>query len=283
MSLLCDLHTHSTYSDGTFSPAQLICQAERIGLRAVVLCDHNTVDGLPEFLEAARASSVEGIPGVEFSTDYQGRELHIVGMFIEREHFDAVRELLKQALQRKEQSNIDLVNALGRAGIRMDYNKVKESTPGGLVNRAVMAAEMVRLGYCETVQQAFSLWLSEKRGYYIPAAGPDAFEVIRFIRSIGAVAVLAHPFLNLDEERLRVFLAQAKEHGLDGMEVSYPLFSGEQTRLAGEIAREFGLLTSGGSDFHGENKPHIALGDCAVEESCMIKLAQRRGEARPDT
>ncbi len=280
MTPLCDLHTHSTYSDGTFSPTELIREAEKAGLEAIVLSDHNTVDGLPEFLEQGRMTWVNCVPGVEFSTDYHGRELHILGLFVQPDKFEAVRQFLKQMLQRKEQSNIDLVNALKCAGIDLDYDKVKAGTPSGQVNRAVLAGEMVRLGYCQSVKEAFSLWLSPKRGYYVPPVRPDAFEVIRLIRSIGAVAVLAHPFLNLDEESLRIFLEQAKECGLDGMETSYPLFSEEQTCLAQQIAREFGLLTSGGSDFHGANKPHIAMGDCAVPELWLNKLAQRREEVR---
>lgn len=280
MTPLCDLHTHSTYSDGTLSPTELIREAEKAGLEAIVLSDHNTVDGLPEFLEQGRMTWVNCVPGVEFSTDYQGRELHILGLFVQPDQFKTVRCFLEQMLQRKEQSNIDLVNALKSAGIDLDYDKVKAGTPNGQVNRAVLAGEMVRLGYCQSVKEAFSLWLSPKRGYYVPPARPDVFEVIRLIRSIGAVAVLAHPFLNLDEENLRIFLERAKEYGLDGMETSYPLFSEEQTCLAQQIAREFGLLTSGGSDFHGTNKPDIAMGDCAVPELWLNKLAQRREEVR---
>ena len=150
--------------------------------------------------------------------------------------------------------------ALHGADIRLDYDAIKAKTPDGYVNRAVIAAEMLRLGYVDSVQQAFSRWLSPKHGYFVPPQRLDAFEAIRFIKSIGAVAVLAHPFLNLDEAGLREFLTEAKQAGLDGMEVRYPLFDREQTELAGAIAREFGLLPSGGSDFHGANKPHISLG-----------------------
>ena len=257
---MIDLHTHSTYSDGTLTPEQLLREAENAGVRAVALTDHNTIAGLPDFLRAAKDSPVAAIPGTEFSTEYCGTELHILGLFIESRHYAAVTALLNDMLERKERSGRELVEALKKADIFLDYDAIRRGTPDGYVNRALIAAEMVRLGYADSVQQAFSRWLSPKHGYYVPPKRLDAYETIRFIKSIGACAVLAHPFLNLDEQGLRSFLPAAVEAGLDAMEVRYPLFDREQTALAERIADEFGLLPSGGSDFHGQNKPHIRLG-----------------------
>lgn len=261
MERLCDLHTHSSYSDGTLSPTQLIEAAEREGLAAVALTDHNTVSGLPDFLKAARNSGVEGIPGAEFSTEYQGTELHILGLFIRPEHYEPITAMMDDALRRKERSNRELVEALNRAGYVLDYDTIKSRTPGGFVNRAHIAAELTRLGYTADRKEAFSKLLSPKCGFYRPPQRIDAFEMIRTLKSMGAVVVLAHPFLSLKEEgALRAFLGPAAEAGLDGMEVRYPLFYAEQTRAAEKLAAEFGLLPSGGSDFHGENKPDIRLG-----------------------
>ena len=281
MEKLCDLHTHSLYSDGTCTPGQLIEKAREAGLSAVVLSDHNTVAGLPSFLEAARDSGVEAVPGVEFSTEYLGKELHILGLFIQPEAYPQVNALLQQFLQRKDQSNRELVERLAQAGIVLDYDKIKAQAAGS-INRAVIGAEMVELGYCESVKKAFSDWLSPKKGYYIPPLRPDAFETIRFIKSIGAVAVLAHPFLNLDASELEIFLQQAVPAGLDGMEVSYSLFSQEQTENACRIADRFGLLYSGGSDFHGNNKPDIFMGvgkgNLQIPLLRLEKLRERRGK-----
>ena len=254
-----DLHLHTTASDGTDTPEQLIELAAQAGLSAVALCDHNTVAGLPEFLEAARNASVEAVPGVEFSTQHADTELHILGLFIQSEKYAQVTQMLNAFLQDKEQSNRDLIKRLNAAGFILDYEKIKAQS-GGYVNRAVIAAEMTRMGYTVSVKDAFKRFLSESKGFYIPPKRLDAFEAIRFIKSIGAVAVLAHPFLNLDEKGLREFLPEAVAAGLDGMEIYYPKFSREETALAESIAKEFDLLPSGGSDFHGENKPDIALG-----------------------
>ena len=274
MEKLCDLHTHSTYSDGTLTPAQLSALAEEKGLSAVVLSDHNTVAGLPEFLAAAEASSVEAVPAVEFSTEYCGMELHILGLFVQNIHYEAINNLLQQFLDRKEQSNIDLVSRLQKAGLDIDYEKIK-SKAAGSINRARIAAEMVEKGYCESVKQAFSDWLSPKRGYYIPPVRPDAYETIRFIKSLGAVAVLAHPFLSMKEESLLAFLPEAVAAGLDGMEVYYSTYDAETTARAREIAAQYALLESGGSDFHGLNKPDIDMGSGKGNLSISLDLLEK--------
>lgn len=274
----CDLHTHSCYSDGTCTPVELIRLAEEAGLSAVVLCDHNTVRGLPAFLEAAERSHVEAVPGIEFSTEYRGKELHILGLFVEPEHYPQINELLEEALKRKEQSNIDLVRRLKEQGLPVDYWDIKAETPGGSVNRAVVGAYLVRHGFCKTMTEAFGKWLNLDCGYYVPPKRPEACDVVRFIKAIGAVAVLAHPFLNLDEDGLRTFLTEAE--GLDGMEVYYPRFSEAQTVLAERIAEEFGLAKSGGSDFHGANKPDICMGvgtgNHRVNLTCLEELRKRK-------
>jgi len=256
----CDLHTHSVYSDGTFTPAELIAGATEAGLAAIALTDHNTVAGLPSFLAAAEGSGVEAVPGVEFSTDYGDIELHILALFVKPEHYEPITELMDDMLRRKEESNIALVEALNRAGYALDYERIKAKTPNGQINRAHIAAELTALGYTESIQTAFKQLLSPKRGYYQPPKRISSYDAIRFIKELGCVAVLAHPFLNLDEAGLRAFLPEAVEAGLDGMETAYSKYSAETAALAERIAAEFGLKNSGGSDFHGENKPDIAMG-----------------------
>lgn len=261
MAVFCDLHTHSTFSDGTDTPTGLIALAQQQKLGAIALTDHNTVAGLPEFLAAAEGKTVRAIAGTEFSTDYNGIELHILGLFLKPEHFPTITALLEDYRLRKEQSNLDLVEKLKKAGYAVDYAAIKASTPKGQVNRALIAAELTRLGYTESIQAAFKQLLSPKCGYYTPPERLSPFETIRFIKSLGAVAVLAHPFLNLTEAQLREFLKEAVPCGLDAMETLYSTYDEQTTRLAVQIAEEFRILQSGGSDYHGGNKPHIRLGE----------------------
>ena len=280
MAVYCDLHTHSTFSDGTNTPAELIALAEEKGLGAIALTDHNTVAGLPEFMAAGKGKNVRAIAGTEFSTDYNGTELHILGLFLQPEHYEPITALMEDYCLRKEQSNRCLVDKLNAAGYAIDYDRIKDSTPEGQVNRALIAAELTRLGYTESIQAAFKQLLSPKCGYYIPPERFSPFETIRFIKSLGAVAVLAHPFLNLGEQILREFLKEAVPCGLDGMETLYSTYDEETTVTAKKVAEDFGILQSGGSDYHGGNKPHIQLGvgqgGLAVPYGLMTALEERR-------
>ena len=260
MKKFCDLHNHSTFSDGTDTPTALVALAEEKGLGAIALTDHNTVAGLPEFLAAGEGKQVKTIAGTEFSTDYNGIELHILGLFLKPEHFAPITDMLEEFRLRKDKSNVDLVEKLNAAGYAIDYEAIKASTPKGQVNRALIAAELTRQGYTESIQDAFKKLLSPKCGYYVPPLRFSPFEIIRYIKSLGAVAVLAHPFLNLDEAQLREFLKEAVPCGLDGMETLYSTYDAETTATAKRVAEEFGLLHSGGSDYHGDNKPHIQMG-----------------------
>lgn len=261
MAQYCDLHTHSNYSDGTFSPAQIVAEAAGLGLSAVALTDHNTVAGLPEFLSAARDYPIQVIAGVEISTVYRETELHIVGLFLNPDTFGQITTLLEEFNRKKEESNLALIQNLNRAGYTLNYEEICCNHPRGTINRAVIAAAMLEKGYIASINEAFKGLLSKKGGYYVPPERLSSLDAIRFLRSVGAVPVLAHPFLNLKtEEALRSFLQEAVPPGLSAMETMYSTFSPETTQVARRIAREFGLSESGGSDFHGSAKPHIALG-----------------------
>lgn len=280
MSRYCDLHTHSHYSDGTFSPAEILGEAARLGLSAVALTDHNTVAGLPEFLAAAAGSGVEAIPGVEISTAYGEKELHIVGLFLPPDQFGTVSEYLDSFNRRKEESNRVLIENLNRAGYDLDYDAICRSHPRGTVNRAVIAASLLEKGYVGSVNEAFQGLLSKKSGYYVPPERLSAFQAIAFLRNLKAIPVLAHPFLNLQTEAaLRTFLTEAVPYGLAAMETMYAAYSPETEAAARRIARTFGLLESGGSDFHGQTKPHISLGSgkgtLAVPASFAQELRNR--------
>lgn len=257
---LCDLHTHSIYSDGTCTPAELIDLAKAAGLSAIALTDHNTVSGIPAFLEAGKDSGVILVPGIEVSSDYMGTELHIVGLFRSLDHLDAVEAYVSDYLMRKEQSNIDLCDNLCAAGYIVSYDEIKAATPDGVVNRALIAAELMRKGYVGSIKEAFASLLSKKGGFYHEPVKLDAYEVIEKLREFDAVPILAHSYLSMDENMLLAFLPHAKQTGLVAMETDYVTYDKATVERARAIAAEFGLLPSGGSDFHGTNKPDIRVG-----------------------
>ena len=256
----CDLHMHSYHSDGTFSPEELIAEAERVGLSAIALTDHNTVAGLPAFLAAADKSSVEGIPGIEVSSDYGERELHILGLFLDEAYYDKIVEFLKPMAENKERSNVALIGALADGGYDISYEEVTARSGEAQFNRSHVAQLLTEKGYTSSIKEAFETVLSKSSGFYQQPKRLSAFDVISFLKSIGAAVVLAHPFLSLEEDELRAFLPSAIACGLDGIEVLYSGYSEETTALARSIAREFGLCESGGSDFHGGRKPDISMG-----------------------
>jgi predicted metal-dependent phosphoesterase TrpH len=256
----CDLHTHSTYSDGTLSPRELVALAEVTGLSAIALTDHNTVSGLKEFCEAAKGTGVMAVPGVELSTLHGDKELHILALFLTDEAIARVEAYTADYVRLKDESNAALVAALRAGGYQIDYDTIKAATPDGKVNRAHIAAALRDGGFVSTIKEAFASLLSPKGGYYTPPRRPSALDTIAFIKSIGAVAVWAHPYLSVRAEEVEEFLPLAKAQGLDGIETHYVTYDEPTHRMAVDAARRYGLLQSGGSDFHGGNKPDIALG-----------------------
>lgn len=277
---MIDLHTHSNCSDGSLTPAQLLRAAEKAGVTAIALCDHNTVAGLPEFMAAGEESPLEAVPGVEFSVDYQGKELHIVALWLPRESWPSVTERLEQLRRDKKESNKALVAALRAGGYGITYEEVLAVAGGEWVNRAHVARVLTEKGYTASVKEAFAKLLGRSDGFYVPPKLPDAFETISFIKSKGAVAVLAHPLLSMKEQQLREFLPAAFAAGLDAMETMYSTFDRETTENLRDMAAQLGLLESGGSDFHGAAKPDICIGtgkgSLAVEDAVLEPLRRRK-------
>ena len=275
----CDLHLHSYYSDGTQSPEYLVIKAKKLGISPIALTDHNTVKGIEEFMTAAKNFEVEAISGIEFSVDYNGKELHLIGLCVKEKYFAEIEELMDEYLRIREQSNRGMVDALRADGYLIDYDEIMRKSGNGYINRAHIAAELVEKGYSTSVRDAFKTFLNKDGPYFRPRKFPNVFEMIEYIRKIGAVSILAHPFLHFDEVGLRTFLTEAKKHGLDGMETVYTEFSEEQTALAQKIAKEFDLLESGGSDYHGTTKPDVAFGvgfgNLRVPASFADKIKER--------
>ncbi len=278
--LCCDLHTHSHFSDGTLSPSEIIDEAIRIGLRSVALTDHNTTAGLSEFCEAARGKNINAIPGAEFSTTFGERELHIVALCIKPEHYSDIEVLVRELRVRKDAANRRLIEKLQALGIDITYEAVAADAKGQL-NRAHIAAYMYKNGYAESILDAFERYLNPKLKIYEPPLMLDVFETIKFIRKIGAVPVLAHPFYSLEtEENIERFVAMAKPTGLIGIETMYTTHTPAMTEYLRALAKRYSLTESGGSDFHGEKRANVALGvgrgELRVPNDAAIALCNQK-------
>ena len=277
----CDLHTHTAHSDGSCSPRELVMLAKEKNL-IIALTDHNTTSGLSDFLSEAEREGVRAIGGTELSTEYEGKEFHLVGLFIDPEHYWAVETLCNEFIALKEISNLALFEKLCDIGCPMDYMNIRARNVKGNTNRAHFAAEMVKMGYAESVQDAFNRYLDVKIGLYVPPVRLGLLEAIEFLNSIGAVSVLAHPLKEIDADALRTMLPKLISVGLDAIETMHSSYTDEQIVLSKAIAREFGLLESGGSDFHGLVKPDVQLGvgkgNLNIPEEIYQKLLERKNE-----
>ena len=258
--MICDLHTHSNCSDGTLTPEELVALAETQNISAIALCDHNTVDGLSDYMKAAENSKIIAVNGIEISTEYNGTELHILGLFLPEDKFEEISDMMSRIKVFKEESNKKLVENLRADGYLIDYDEIKDKNGGAYINRAHIAAELIEKGYFTDRKEAFDTVLSPDGGYYVPPERFKALEIIRYLDSIGAVPVWAHPFLDMNAEEIDAFLPVAKAHGLAGMETRYSLYDEETQKTAEMLAEKHGIKQSGGSDFHGSNKPDISLG-----------------------
>lgn len=256
----CDLHTHSNFSDGTDTPTQLVKRAKALGIKALALTDHNTPDGLKEFMEAGKQNDLITVPGCEFSTEFEGKEVHVVGLFFKEKYWAEINDFVELMHLAKRNSNVMMIENLQKLGYDVTFEEAMALTDGSDFNRAHVARLLMNKGYVASVGEAFDNLLKAGNGIYTPAKKITSIAAIRFIRAFGAVSVIAHPLLNLTYKEMLRFLPQAKEAGLDAIETCYTEFDEEMTSMAKLMAEKFELLESGGSDFHGENKPGIALG-----------------------
>jgi len=280
---MVDLHTHSTASDGTYSPAELVKLAKDIGLSALALTDHDTVEGLGEALAAARKLGLPFVPGVEISVKFEGPgHCHILGYFVEADS-PVLRETLDLLQRAREERNLKMVEKLRSLGVDISLKELEEEAKGE-IGRPHFAALLVRKGVVKSVEEAFEKYLKKGAPAYVPKARLTAEEAFSAIQAAGGLAVLAHPIhLKLSPEELVRYVEKLKALGLEGIEAYYTDHSKEFTALCLEIARRYDLVPTGGSDFHGHNKPDIKLGrgfgDLFVPEECYQSL-RRRWEAR---
>ena len=243
-----DLHCHSTASDGALSPRGLVQLARKRAIDVIALTDHDTIAGHAEAIEAGLAFGLRVIPGIEISALGEQGETHVLGYGVEPDD-EATRATLLRLRATRESRAKRILSNLVRLGISIDFVEVKAIAGDGMIGRPHIARALVDKGAVSTTQEAFDVYLGEGKPAYAPNDALDPLQAIDLIHRAGGVAVLAHPaFTHGDVEAL---LGLMIGHGLDGIEVYYPKHTPEQTKRYAEIAREHGLLATGGSDFHG--------------------------------
>ena len=263
-----DLQTHSTYSDGTCSPEELILLANQLNLNGLAITDHDTVLAYNESLfNFARQNHIDLITGIEVSSEYQGTSVHILGLLFDYKSID-LKKLCDEQCENRKKRNYLIADKLRKHGIHVDMDAVYASEVGS-VGRVHIAKEMLRLGAVESVQEAFRSWIGDEKICYVSSIKPGLEEVINCIHKAGGVAVVAHPILIKDRELLSCIL----EHNFDGMECYYAKFSVHKNGEMVSLANERGMFCTGGSDFHGELKiPKVTLGCSYTDEDNMERL-----------
>ena len=263
-----DLHTHSTRSDGTLTPAELIRYAAQKGLAAIALTDHDTIDGIEEAVQAARSLSSqdpdalvpEVIPGVELSTEYRGKDIHIVGLLIDwqnREFADRLRGFADARIYR----NRKMCSLLTENGCPVSYENLEAAFPDTVITRAHFAQYLLDRGMISSIDEAFRKLIGDDCPCFVPREKITPHDAVRFLLRFGGVPILAHPLqYKMSETELDALVASLTGLGLDGIEVYYSTHRQADTANLSRIAEKYGLLLSGGSDFHGTRKQNLDLG-----------------------
>lgn len=255
-----DLHIHTTASDGTDSPRQVVELAASLGLRAIAITDHDSVSGIAPAQKAGQALGVEVVPGIEISADYKGNRAHILGFFIDPES-PALGPVVNWAVNERDSRNEKIVAAMAADGFDISLEGLRRAYPDAVLGRPHMAEWLLQRGYVASVKEAFDRYLADGRPYYRPRERMPMAQAMEAIAQAGGRAVLAHPFqYGYDETERRAFLRAGVEAGCAGFEAYYSEHGPEETAWLLARAREYGLAVSGGSDYHGSRKPHIRMG-----------------------
>src|SRR6185295_5306251 len=280
-----DLHTHTTQSDGSVSPAELIARASSKRARAIAITDHDTVAGLDEARDAADRCGIEFISGIEISAEYSPGTMHILGYCLD-ERSVALNEQLRKLREAREKRNPQIANRLQALGVDISYDEVSTGAGNEVVGRPHFARLMVERGYAASIQDAFDRFLKKGAAAYVEKARLSPRDSINLIHEAGGVAVLAHPYqLRLTSyEAVNELVDELAGFGLDGIEAIYSRHSPDERVAYAEIAARHGLLVTGGSDYHGSYKPDIdlvtGLGDLEVPYALFEEVKSRAASKR---
>ena len=272
-----DLHTHTTASDGSFAPAEVVNMAEAAGLLAVAITDHDTTAGVAEALAAGENLQVEVVPGVELSVDHARLgSLHILGYWIRPGHPDLAGRL-EDIRGGRGRRNDKILAQLAELGCPLELEEVEQIAGGKVIGRPHLAQAMVSRGYVKTTQEAFDRYLARGKPAYMERERMSPEEAVDRIGRAGGVAVWAHPgLIGLGEADLEKEVLKLVAAGLSGIEAHYPEHSPETTELLLQLCRRHDLAPTGGTDFHGAVKPDVKLGSLQVPAELLEGLRSRR-------
>lgn len=262
---MIDLHVHSNHSDGTCSPEELVSLAQASGVSVFALTDHDTVSGVQKAKEAAVQSATSGskvtvISGVEISAAYKKKDIHILGLFVDETN-PVLLGALEEAVTARDMRNERMAERFRNLGIPLTLEDLRLMNPDTVITRAHFANYLIKHGHVKNSQEAFSRYLGYDAPCFVPREYMQPERAVSLILQAGGLPVLAHPLLyKLPPAELEALLKRLSEAGLKGLEVYYSSNTGFDEQICFGLANRYDLLMTGGTDFHGENKPNLYLG-----------------------
>ncbi|MBS1492602.1 MAG: PHP domain-containing protein [Bacteroidetes bacterium] len=264
-----DLHLHTYYSDGFFSPFEIVKKIQKTGTKIISITDHDNIGGLKEAIRTGLKEDIEVIPGVEISGEYMNREMHILGYFIDP-NAPVMKELLTEIQEERILRIKKIITKLNELGSTITYDDAKEDLKTTVsIGRPHIANALVKQGFVKSFFDAFSKYIGDDKVADVKKVRPNYDRVFKVIKEAGGLSFLAHPAKYFNEEEIKIF----KSAGLDGIEVIHPSHTATDTKKYKEIASKFNLLTSGGSDFHGGRKNDAGnMGKYYISEKEIDKM-----------
>lgn len=266
-----DLHLHTVFSDGTYTPEELITGARKCGLSAIAVVDHDTVEGVGPSIEASKSKAVEVLPGIELSAEFEGSEVHILGYLIDYQNGAFIKRLGILKKNRIERI-YKIIEKLKGIGVGLNPDTVFEIAKNGTVGRLHVARALLKEGRVSSIFEAFQKYIGDKSPAYVLGFKFSPDEAIKLIRESGGIPVLAHPNVLKNDQLIPTFV----KSGLMGLEVYYPEHSQSMVNFYLGLAKKYNLLVTGGSDCHGSAKPEINIGSIKITYELVERLKESK-------
>lgn len=269
-----DMHIHSVESDGTYTSKEILELAIKNNVRAIALTDHDTIDGLRLAQQEANKIKFEFIPGIEISCNDYNLDIHVLGYYLNLEDKTFLEEIEKLKISR-EARNLKIIENFKKIGIIIDIEELKKMAPGNIISRLHFANYLISKGIVNSKDEAFTKYLGKDGAAYEEKKDFPPEKAVKIIKANGGFVSLAHPLLiTKDYELLEKIIEKLKNYGLDALEINYPSFSKSDRKYLKKLAKKYGLVATGGSDFHGGNRLGISIGDGGLEYSQFKKIKE---------
>lgn len=264
---MIDLHMHSTYSDGTSSVEEIVEEAKNLGLKQIAITDHNIIKGS---IEASKISEVDFIIGTELSVDYKGKEVHLLGYFPNGSNYKNINFIINMGETYKKIAIMEMIENLNQMGIDIDILELSKYAKG-IINRVHICNVLIEKGYINSVAEGFEKYVGDNCPAYVQRKTPSIQEAVEAVHNDGGIAVIAHPYEYYDnDEEIEKFLKDIINE-IDGIECFHPSATSDNSKFLVSIASSYNKLITGGSDYHGKNKPEICIDIMNVDEKYKLK------------